>query len=426
MTKTVKPSKKLRGSVYIPGDKSVSHRSLIFGALAEGETEVTGLLKSDDVLSTKSCLEQMGVVIREQDGKYFVQGRGLRGLQAPAGPLDCGNSGTTIRLLLGVLAGQDFSAQMTGDASLRSRPMRRVTAPLEQMGARFELTEGNFAPLRVYGRPNLNPVDYELPVASAQVKSALLLAALLAQGQSCLRGKIQSRDHTERMLQFMGAKLIQNKECIFIDGGQQLTAQKIQVPSDPSTAAFWAAGASLVRDADVELENILLNPTRTGLFEVLRKMGAEIQTDVTSQNPEPMGKLRIRSSELRAVEVDEELIPSLIDEIPLIAILATQAEGVTRVRGAAELRVKESDRISAVVKNLTALGVEIEEFEDGFSVEGPQLIQGGQIESFHDHRIAMAFSIAGLIAQGPVQIRGAEAVSVSYPHFYDDLEKLIQ
>jgi 3-phosphoshikimate 1-carboxyvinyltransferase len=423
MLKTVVPVKKVEGSPRIPGDKSISHRSLIFGALADGVTEVTDILESEDVQSTAACLRKLGVEITKRGNQTLVRGTGIRGFSAPTEVLDCGNSGTTIRLLMGLLSGLGVKAEMTGDASLVKRPMKRVAEPLREMGARFELSRENYAPLTVTGT-KLRAIRYDLKIASAQIKSAILLAALSAEGTTEVVGEIHSRDHTERFLKHFGVEVDVSSSAIKLRGGQKLVAKPVHVPGDPSTAAFWMAAATLVPGSHVRMENIALNPTRIGFIRALERMGADIRIEVTSENPEPVGRIEVRSAKLKGVTITEAEVPSLIDELPLLAVLATQAEGVTLVEGAEELRVKETDRIEAVATNLRAMGAEIEVRPDGYRIVGPQKLKGAKIESFHDHRIAMAFSIAGLFAPGETTIHGAECVAISYPEFYETLTEL--
>ncbi len=424
-TYTVTPVSQLKGSPRVPGDKSVSHRSLLFGALADGTTRVTGLLKSGDVRSTWGCLEAMGVQIREEeDGTVVIRGVGMHGLKAPQSILDCGNSGTTIRLLMGILSGQPFEVQLTGDDSLRRRPMKRIAAPLRQMGARLDLTRDEVAPVKMKGSKVLRPLAYELPVASAQLKSALLLAGLYADGETTLTGMIKSRDHTERLLPHFGVPVQVSQTTITVRGGHKLKANSVKVPGDISSAAFWIAAATLVPGAQMQLNDVSLNPSRIGFIHALRRMGARIETQLLEERPEDIGTIRIASASLKATSVQEEEVPALIDEIPLLAVLATQAQGRTEVRGARELRVKESDRIEAVAQNLRAMGAQVETFEDGFAIVGPQKLKGARIDSMDDHRIAMAFSIAGLVAEGPTEIIGTECVDISFPGFYESLKDM--
>jgi len=419
----VEPSKILRGSPEIPGDKSISHRAQLFAAIAEGRSEIVGLSHGEDVTSTRKCLTAMGVKFEKKGDSYFVDGMGLRGLKAPTASLDCGNSGSTIRMLMGMLAGQSFSSTLFGDASLSKRPMGRVADPLRQMGAVISLSEGKFAPMTVNGT-HVKPMDFALPVASAQVKSAILLAALYAEGETRLTGKIASRDHTEKLLKHFGVNISVTDEEIRLRGGQTLRATKTIVPGDPSSAAFWLAAALMVPGGKVTMKNILLNPTRTGFQAALKRMGAKIEETITSREPELVGEVTIEQSRLKGISIQEKEVASLIDELPMLAVLAASAEGPTEVRGAEELRVKETDRIEAVAKNFRALGGVIETFDDGFRIVGPQKLKGGTVDSFHDHRIAMAFAIGALGATGAVTIQGAEAVNISYPTFFETLKGL--
>lgn len=418
-------AKKFNGKPIIPGDKSISHRALILGALAEGTSEVVDILEGEDVQSTAHCLRELGVVITKEANKTFIKGIGDQGFRNPDKILDCGNSGTTMRVMMGVLAGRAVTATLSGDASLVKRPMKRVSEPLLKMGANFKLSNDNYAPLTVTGG-RIHGIDYELKIASAQIKSAIIMAALTAEGTTRIFGEIGSRDHTERLLPHFGVEIKTSDKEITILGGQSLKANTVKIPSDPSTAAFWIGAASIITGATLELENVSLNPTRIGFIYVLKRMGAEIETEIVSALPEPVGKIRVRFSGLKGGNISKEEVPSLIDEIPLIAVLATQAHGVTEVRGAEELRVKESDRLHAVATNLQAMGCEIEIFPDGFRIEGPQKLVGAEIITFHDHRIAMAFSIAGLVAEGETTILDSECVAVSYPNFYETLNQLVR
>jgi 3-phosphoshikimate 1-carboxyvinyltransferase len=420
----IHPVKRLSGAPKIPGDKSISHRGLIFGALSIGTTEIRHLLESGDVQSTASCLKQLGVEIEKRDQKTFVKGRGIGALKNPSAILDCGNSGTTIRLLMGLLSGLDgIKARLTGDQSLVKRPMKRVAAPLREMGAQIELTNQDYAPFTVTGVP-LKAITYDLKIASAQIKTAVILAAISAQGETRIVGEILSRDHTERLLGHFGVKIDVSATEIKIRGGQEFRANVLNVPGDPSTAAFWMAAACMIPDSKIELKNISLNPTRIGFMKVLERMGAKIQTEMIETLPEPIGNIRMSYAQLKGVDVLAEEIPSLIDELPMLAVLATQAIGTTRVFGAEELRVKETDRIEAVAKNLRAMGALIETTPDGYIVNGQQKLKGAKIESFHDHRIAMAFSIGALVADSECEIMGAECVGISYPEFFVTLKEL--
>jgi 3-phosphoshikimate 1-carboxyvinyltransferase len=424
-TEKIKPSAKFNGSPAIPGDKSISHRGLIFGALAEsGTTVIENLLDSGDVNSTASCLKQMGVKIKKENGLTYVEGLGPRNFIIPKEVLDCGNSGTTMRLLMGLLSSiHGMKATLTGDDSLTKRPMRRVAEPLSFMGSVINMKNDNFAPLEVSG-DYLRGIDYELKIASAQIKTAIILAAIFANGKTRITGEIHSRDHTERLLSHFGVHIKSTSTEVLIEGGQKFKANKLKVPSDPSTAAFWLAGASLIKGSDLHLKNVSLNPTRIGFIRALEKMGGKVQTTVTETDPEPIGDIRCTYSELKGITLSEAEIPSLIDELPILSVLASQAKGRTVVTGAEELRVKETDRIEALATNLRLMGVQIETTPDGFIIEGPQKLKGATMDSFHDHRIAMAFSIAGLVAEGETNIENADCVSISYPAFFTTLKDL--
>lgn len=423
MKQVLSRAKSFAGNPLIPGDKSISHRGLILGALASGTSEVVDILESEDVQSTARCLRELGVVITKKGRSTFIEGIGSRGLKKPERILDCGNSGTTMRVMMGVLAGRNITATLTGDQSLVKRPMKRVSEPLKRMGANFSLTDNDFAPLTVVGG-KIHAVDYELKIASAQIKTAIIMAALTAEGTTRLTGEIGSRDHTERLLPHFGGKISVSNTEISVPGGQTLSANVVKVPSDPSTAAFWIGAASIIPGATLELHHISLNPTRTGCIEVLKRMGANIRTEVTAEHPEPVGNIFVKSAPLTGVSISKEEVPSLIDELPLLAVLATQAGGIMEVHGAEELRVKESDRLEALAANLRAMGAKIETFSDGFRTSGPQKLKGANIQSMHDHRIAMAFSIAALVSDGETTIHDSECISISYPDFYETLKGL--
>lgn len=423
MSFTLSPASCFKGTITVPGDKSLSHRALLFGALAQGKTRVTGLLKSADVRATQACLEALGVRFEKQGDEIIIHGVGLQGFKKPDVALDCGNSGTTMRLMMGLLAGQDFEAVLTGDASLCKRPMKRIAGPLRNMGAEITLTDGDFAPVNIKGG-RLQAVEYELPVASAQLKSALLIAALFADGETRLTGKILSRDHTERLLPAFGCPVAVRDDRVALYGGRVLKGTSVKIPGDISSAAFWMAGACLVEGAEIEMDNVSLNPTRRGFLDVLGRMGANIEEEVTTPLPEPLGQVKISYAPLKGTVIEADEVPRLIDEIPLIAVLGARAEGVTEIRGAKELRVKESDRLEAVAKNLRAMGAKIELREDGFKIEGPQTLHGADIETFSDHRIAMAFAIASLAANSPSRINDRDCVNISYPGFFDELASI--
>lgn len=420
----VEPVRVFEGSPVLPGDKSLSHRAQLLAALAEGMSEIRGLSNGEDVASTGRCLQAMGVRYQVGDGLTRITGVGLWGLKAPSGDLDCGNSGSTIRMLMGILAGQSFTSRLFGDESLSRRPMGRVAEPLRKMGARIDLTRESFPPVTVHGVGHLKALPCELKVASAQVKSAILLAALYGDGETQLTGKIQSRDHTERLLPHFGVKIGVRPETISLFGGQTLTAADYQIPADPSSAAFWLAAACIVPQGRVRIDNLLLNPTRTGFFRAIGRMGARLQEKLSTLAPEPVGSVELEGSALQGISIHEDEVASLIDEIPMLAVLATYATGTTEIRGAEELRVKETDRIDAVATNLRTLGVEVDTYPDGLRITGPQKLRSGTIDSFHDHRIAMAFAIGALGAEGPITIKNAQSVSISYPAFFDTLKRL--
>jgi 3-phosphoshikimate 1-carboxyvinyltransferase len=425
MKTVINKAKYFKGKPIIPGDKSISHRGLILGALAVGTTEIIDILDGEDVQSTAQCLIELGVEIIKKDNITFVKGIGKKDFKTPKGILNCNNSGTTMRVMMGVLAGRSVTATLNGDTSLKRRPMKRVSDPLSKMGANIKLTNENYAPLTVFGE-KIYGINYQIEVASAQIKTAVLMAGLSASGTTRIFGEIGSRDHTERLLPYFGAELKLTEKEIIIEGGQTLKACTLKVPGDPSTAAFWIGAACIIPGGHLELENISLNPTRIGFIHLLKRMGADIEIKVETSHPEPIGNIKVRFGGLKGGTVSKEEVPSLIDEIPLIAVLATQAHGVTCVRGALELRVKESDRLEAVATNLRAMGCEIEIFTDGFRIEGPQKLKGADILTFHDHRIAMAFSILGLVVENETVIHDSECVAVSYPYFFETLNQLSQ
>ncbi len=415
MDLTVTPAGRLAGRVRISGDKSISHRAALVGALARGDTVIHNFLRADDCLHTLSCLKAVGVSIEDEGDGVLVHGAGAQWRQ-PSAALDAGNSGTTMRLLAGILAGQRFSAEITGDASLRRRPMDRVIEPLAQMGAQIvALGDGRFPPLRITGG-SLRGIAYTLPVASAQVKSAVLLAGLLAQGQTSVVEPTPTRDHTERMLAAFGAPVRRDGNRVSLTAAA-LRGREVHVPGDISSAAFLLAAAAARPGSELTVEDVGLNPTRTGVLDVLRSMGARVEIRQTGEdNGEPVGSVTVRGQRLRGVTIGGSLIPRVIDELPVLCVTAAAAEGETVISGAAELRVKESDRIAVIARGLRALGGEVEERPDGLTVYGSSL-HGGRVASAGDHRIAMAFAVAGLLADGPVTIEGAESIAVSFPEF---------
>ena len=417
----------LKGNIFVPGDKSISHRSLILGSIAQGETRVYNLLNSLDCLRTLDCMQALGVKIElDVDNSVNIKGKGLYGLQEPKDILDVGNSGTTIRLLTGLLSGQNFYSVLNGDNSIRKRPMKRVAQPLRLMGADiWGREDGHFAPLSIRGS-KLNPFQYTLPVASAQVKSALLLAGLYATGETVIREPLSTRDHTERMLEIMQADIKISPPEIKIKGGTELRSTDIFIPGDISSAAYFIAAASILRDSQIVIKQVGVNPTRTGIIEILKKMGTKIDIlNYQIKSNEPQADLMIEYSKLKGVEIKKENVPFLIDELPLIAVVATQAQGKTVVSGARELRVKESDRIKAIVSELKKMGADIEEEEDGFTVNGPTRLQGAVCESYNDHRIAMSLAVAALLAEGKTVIKNSECIDISFPGFENTLQNLI-
>ncbi|NND56292.1 MAG: 3-phosphoshikimate 1-carboxyvinyltransferase [Xanthomonadales bacterium] len=412
----------LTGELTPPGDKSISHRALIFALLAQGESRVTGLLESEDVNATANACRQLGMQIRREGEVLILDGVGRQGLSAPHGPLDMGNSGTAMRLLAGVLAAQNFESELFGDESLNRRPMARIIKPLALMGARIEAGKGGVPPLTIHGNPGLQGIDYPSPVASAQVKSCVLLAGLYAKGRTTVTEPLKSRDHTEKMLPAFGVKL--SGSC-GVTGGSRLRGTEIHVPADISSAAFFMVAATLVPDSDILLKNVGLNATRDGIVHVLRAMGA----DLTVQNPrcqggEDVGDIRVRySGRLNGLEIPLELIPSLIDELPVILALAAVSRGQTKLRGAQELRVKESDRLAVMARGLEALGVSLREYPDGMDIRGGA-VGAGQVDGAGDHRCAMSFAVLGQVAASVLQISGAENINTSFPTFVSDLQRV--
>ncbi|KUJ72042.1 3-phosphoshikimate 1-carboxyvinyltransferase [Thiomicrospira sp. WB1] len=422
---TVSPSRSLKGRVRVPGDKSISHRSIMLGALAEGTTEITGFLQGEDALATLRAFQTMGVDISEPDqGRVTVQGVGLRGLKAPTADLDMGNSGTAMRLMAGILAGQNFQSRLVGDASLSKRPMKRVTDPLKAMGAQVDTDEGGTPPIRISPSPALHGIDYTLPMASAQVKSCLLLAGLFAKGQTSVIEPAPTRDHTERMLKGFGyslevEKLDALRTKVSLQGGGRLQACAIDVPSDISSAAFFMVAAAIADDSDLVIEHVGLNPTRTGVIDILKLMGADITLENADEvGGEPVADVRVRSSNLKGIEIPAHLVPLAIDEFPVLFVAASAAEGQTILTGAEELRVKESDRIQVMADGLQAVGIDATPTPDGMIIQGgAQTSQNAVIHSHHDHRISMAMAVAALRAKQPLVIDDCANVNTSFPSF---------
>lgn len=419
-------AKGLRGSLRVPGDKSISHRSIIFGSLAKGVTKVHDILRGEDVLSTMQVFREMGVQIEDKGDLVEIHGCGFDGLQEPQRPLDMGNSGTSMRLIAGVLAGQNFSAQMVGDDSLSKRPMDRISLPLRQMGVEIAgQTERDLPPLTIHGNPSLKPIQYQLPIASAQVKSALIFAALQAQGESLIIEKDLTRNHTEDMLlQFGGQLKVDGKE-IRVAGKQELQAQEVVVPGDISSAAFWLVAGLVVPNSKITLTNVGINETRTGILDVIQAMGGKLSVSEVDEVAKS-ATITVESSELHGTEIGGELIPRLIDELPIIALLATQAEGQTLIRDAEELKVKETDRIQVVADALNSMGADIQPTADGMIIQGKTPLKGASVHTYGDHRIGMMTAIAALLVKdGNVELERAEAINTSYPDFFAHLEDLV-
>jgi 3-phosphoshikimate 1-carboxyvinyltransferase len=413
----------LVGEVSLPADKSIAHRSALISAISEGTSRIVGYPDSADPQSTLSCLRALGVEVGSEPEGLVVHGRGLRGLRAPKAALDCGNSGTTMRLLAGILAGQPFGSQLFGDASLSKRPMQRVIDPLRLMGANLTSIDGR-PPLDIAASQGLTGIRYPLPVASAQVKSCVLLAGLYAQGETTVVESRATRDHTERMLGLSRVRLGE-ETVISVRGGTTLPARVWSIPADFSAAAFFLVAGSVLDGSLIRMPRVGLNPTRTGLMDVLRAMGADIRIENERDfGGEPIGDVVVKSAPLSGVRIDGDMIPNLIDEIPVLCVAATAAEGVTEIRDAEELRHKESDRIAAVAAGLRSMGAQVEEYPDGLAIEGGHPLKGARIPTHHDHRIAMAFAIAAQMAQGETMIEDADVASVSFPTFYETLERL--
>ncbi|PLS16342.1 3-phosphoshikimate 1-carboxyvinyltransferase [Bacillus sp. M6-12] len=420
--------KSLQGYIDVPGDKSISHRAVMFGALAEGTTTISHFLPGEDCLSTISCFRQLGVPIERDGDSVTVTGKGFQGLTEPSELLDVGNSGTTIRLMLGILAGQPFHAVLAGDSSIAKRPMTRVVDPLRLMGADIDgRKNGERTPLSIRGG-SLSSIDYRMPVASAQVKSAILLAGLQAEGVTIVREASKTRDHTERMIARFGGEITVNGNEVSVQGKQKLIAANIKVPGDISSAAFFMVAAAIIPDSEVTLINVGLNPTRTGILDVLLAMGADMTVvpDIVEENAEPTGTITVKSSRLKGVEIGGDLIPRLIDELPVISLLAAHAKGTTVIKDAHELKVKETNRIDTVASELAKLGANITATSDGMIIKGGAQLKGGTVSSHGDHRIGMMLAVAGLASDGEVFLENPEAIAVSYPQFFKHLSSLVQ
>jgi 3-phosphoshikimate 1-carboxyvinyltransferase len=415
----------LNYELEVPGDKSISHRAIMFGAISNGDTRIKGFLNSDDCRSTIACFRQLGVDITELENEIIVHGKGIHGLKSPSEILNVGNSGTTIRLMTGLLAASSVVATLEGDSSIAKRPMRRVTKPLNEMGAKIQgMQNGNYTPLKITGT-KLKGITYKMPVASAQVKSAILLAGLHADGETRVIEAIPSRNHTEQFIKAFGGDILVENNEIVIKGNQHLTGQNISVPGDISSAAFWMVAAAITPGSEICLLNVGLNFTRSGIIDVMKKMGADIEVEELVSTGEPYGNITVKYSKLKGTVIEGKMIPRLIDEIPIIALLSTQAKGQTVIRDAEELRVKETDRITAISDQLRRLGADITPIHDGLLIRGGTKLKGAEVSSCGDHRIGMMLAIAALVTDGPINLNHSEAIAVSYPTFINDLKIIL-
>jgi 3-phosphoshikimate 1-carboxyvinyltransferase len=422
---TIQPASSIKGDIIVPGDKSISHRSIMLGGIAQGITTVRGFLRGEDNLATMKAFQSMGVKIDDDGETLVIHGRGLHGLDEPADVIDCGNSGTTIRLITGLLAGQSFFSVVTGDQYLRKRPMKRVVEPLSRMGARILGREkGSLAPLAISGGC-LNPIGYDSPVSSAQIKSSIMLAGLYAAGETSVREPSLSRDHSERMFRLFGASLEVFNNGVTVRGGVELNGQEINVPGDISSATFFIVAALITSGSELLIRNVGVNPTRTGAIDILKSMGGSIELiDERMVSGEPVADILVRSSQLKGVDIAGSVVPRAIDEFPAICVAAACAEGRTTIRDARELRVKETDRIAAMATNLRQLGVGVNENDDGMDITGVEKLSGGKVKSFGDHRIAMSLSIATLASSSDITVDDTECVATSFPSFFQLLEKV--
>ncbi len=422
---TINPAASITGEISVPGDKSISHRSIMLGAIANGTTTVRGFLRGGDNMATMSAFRGMGIQIADDGEVVTIKGRGLHGLTEPLDFIDCGNSGTTIRLLTGLLAGQSFFSIVTGDQYLRKRPMKRVVEPLSRMGALIQGRQSaSLAPLAISGRP-LNAIGYDSPISSAQVKSAIMLAALYADGETSVREPSLSRDHSERMFRLFGASLKTFNNGVTVRGGVELNGQEITVPGDISSATFFIVAALITPGSELLIRNVGVNPTRSGAIEILRAMGGSIEMlEEREISGEPVADILVRSSRLTGTAISGNVVPRAIDEFPAICVAAACAEGTTTINDARELRVKETDRIAAMAKNLRLLGVPVEESDDGMTITGVDVLAGGSVESFGDHRIAMSLSVAALVSKGGITVSDTECVATSFPTFFQLLEQV--
>lgn len=413
----------IKGEIEVAPDKSISHRALMISAIAEGTSRIKNFLKADDCISTMNCLKKLGVDIAEKDGEIIVKGRGLK-LKNPSDVLDAGNSGTTVRLLSGILAGQNFATKIIGDESLSKRPMKRIIEPLEKMGAKIKSNNG-YLPIEIEGG-NLKPINYESKISSAQVKSCVLFAGLYTDGITNFTEPEKSRDHTERMLKSFDAKIEVNKNTVSIKGIAKLHSSDVFIPADISSAAFFMVAAAIVKNSELKIKNVGINPTRTGIIDVLKRMGAKIEIENKREIAgELLADTVVTSAALKSTNIERSEIPLLIDEIPIIAVAATQAEGITKITGAKELRVKETDRLKAVSSELRKMGADIQELEDGLIIKGPTKLKGAKVNSYKDHRIAMSLAVASLVAEGNTGISDKECVNISFPEFFEVLRKIV-
>ena len=424
MNKVISSRTGLNGKIKIPGDKSISHRAVMFGSLAKGDTKITGFLKGDDCMSTISCFKKLGIDIEVNDDNVIVHGKGLNGLNAPKETLDVGNSGTTIRLISGILAAQGFDSTLNGDASIQKRPMNRIIKPLSQMGADIESTNDGYAPLTIHGK-KLKSMEYTMPVASAQVKSSILLASLFAEGTTTIIEPVASRDHTEIMLNYFGANIKNENGVITSTPVKELYGKNLEVPGDISSAAFFMVAGLVVPNSHIIIENVGINPTRTGIIDALKAMGGYVEIiNERKSGGELVGDIEVKTSSLNATTLEGSIIPRMIDEIPVFTVAALCAEGTTVVKDATELKVKESNRIATMSQELGKMGVVIEETDDGMIIKGNQKLKGADVYSHLDHRVAMSCAIAGLIAEGETTIIDADCVGISFPNFYNLLNNL--
>ncbi len=424
MDKIIHSKKGLKGRIKIPGDKSISHRAVMFGSLAKGDTVITGFLKGDDCMSTISCFRKLGIDIEVNEDKVIVHGKGLKGLKAPSETLDVGNSGTTIRLISGILAAQGFDSTLNGDFSIQKRPMKRIINPLSLMGAKIDSTNDGYAPLTIHGT-QLKSIEYTMPVASAQVKSSILLASLFADGTTVINEPVASRDHTEIMLNYFGADIKNNNGVITSKPVNELYSKDLDVPGDISSAAFFMTAGLIIPNSHIIIENVGINPTRTGIIDALRAMGGYVNIlNERKSGGELVGDIEVKTSQLKATTLEGSIIPRMIDEIPVFAVAALCAEGTTYVKDASELKVKESNRIATMSTELGKMGVVITETDDGMIINGNQKLKGGTVCSHLDHRVAMSCAIAALAAEGTTTITDADCVGISFPNFYDLLETL--